>query len=80
MFIIQNTLTAVYENKGFNFPLSSEKEYGITQYSVEWDFMFGCDWPNDKEQTIKRVQYVIDNGSPTLDYLEDDFKRYAYLL
>lgn len=33
----------------------------IVYQTLEWDWLFGDEWPNDYDQMLARIQYAIDN-------------------
>ena len=49
---------------------------GMYLYSNKWEFCFGALWPNDKEQILLRIKYLIDNQ----DIPDDWVSNYGYKL
>jgi hypothetical protein len=53
------------EGGNINFAQWSEDWFGLNLYGSDliWDFMFSSNWSNYKEQIIKRMEYVLNNGA-----------------
>lgn len=53
----------------FNYLSYSADLLGINRWPTTtdgedniWEYFFGSEWPDDRKQTIKRMEYVIDHG------------------
>ena len=60
-----------------DFTLWSRNFTGIKPYSENWDWCFGNEWSDNKEQVLLRLKYFIDNQSTPEDW---DVYSYNYLL
>ena len=47
----------------------SEQFTGLSSFSDNWNWCFGQNWPNNKEQILLRIKYLIDNRDTPLDWL-----------
>ena len=64
-----------YENGELNFLLWSKQFTDIDYLSKNWEWCFGANWPNDKEQILLRIKYLIDNKKvPKLWYCNYSYK------
>ena len=67
-------------NDDIDFNLWSEKFTNIDCFSKNWEWCFGALWPNDKDQILLRLKYLIDNGMPPYDWEDLNDSNYKYLL
>ena len=60
-------------SNNINFRKWSELFTNIKYHSYCWYWCFGASWPNDKEQILLRIKYLIDNKN-----MPDDWDGFSY--
>lgn len=73
------TILDKYENIPFNknneilFDEWCKNFTGLGNYSINWDWCFSGFWPDDKEQILLRLKYLINNQSVPYNWIIRDF-------
>lgn len=72
--ILDDWANVPFKDDSINFDDWSEEFTGISSISEIWSFCFSSIWPNNKEQILLRLKFLIDNQ--TIPFEFKGFNKY----